>query len=160
MKNSFVLELSHVLSKWNSFSQHILSIFTFQVSSNKYQVFSMFYRCFIGLGWFIDACLHHLSYLIWIFSKYICKDFLIISSLWIVIIVFKCIVIIFVIISFRGPLLRPCLHGIRSKWSWIHLDPIRFFPCFYTDLDQKIIAFTWDRIQVAPDNYACVFTTK
>ena len=44
--------------------------------------------------------------------------------------------------------LRPRLHGIRSKWDRIHLDPIHFLRGVYTGSDPELFAFTRDRIHL------------
>ena len=44
--------------------------------------------------------------------------------------------------------LRPRLHGIRSKWGRIHLDPIHFLRGVYTGSDPELLAFTRDRIHL------------
>ena len=51
-------------------------------------------------------------------------------------------------LQFPSASLRPRLHGIRSKWNRIHLDPIHFLRGVYTGSDPELLAFTRDRIHV------------
>ena len=50
----------------------------------------------------------------------------------------------------------------RTCWDQIQMgsDPICFFQGIYAGSNKKMIAFTWDMIQVALDNYPSVFTSK